>query len=150
MHCKLTAAVYIRHTNQQRPLILFLENDIVVVDRLKIRLGLTSIVRAPQYRNSVFVSWTKHHPCLGALLRGIRDTVGGVGGDESRQQHHMIRSMADPRRTLELTGPGAFTDECGPEHAGGSEAVVVSHAASARLVAHRGIGTWKKGPRGGN
>jgi hypothetical protein len=129
---------------------LFAENAMVSVDWLKIHLGLTTIVRAPQYRNSVFVAWSKRHPCLGSLLRRIRDAVDGrtnaLSTRISRAQNRLLRTMAEPRRTLELTGPGAFTDECGAGQ-GGGVAVVASHAASAHFIVHRGLGTWKKNGR---
>ena len=99
-------------------------------------VGLTDLVRLPQRRNCIILA----HARCPLMLRSLQMIVDKF----SDVDHVPIR---EPARTLELTGPGIFTDAIDAlstdigELAGGFQLIHRSHG---RLHFHHiGMGTWK-------
>lgn len=135
-----------------RPGIIFVESFPVPwpVSNLALALGLTDMVRLPQYRNCIMVA-PEWHPALRATLDAIVMRANALSWHRS----------TEPARTLELTGPGVFTDAVSawqanrnidPEghfNADNSFSAVrepmlfVSRRGGRRYFQHIGKGSWK-------
>lgn len=97
-----------------------------------IGLGLTEVVRYPQYRMGIFAA-CKGHPALRRALDLIVERVN----------EGIIQTWPEPARTLTLTGPGLFTDAVS-EWVGSPGTAVVPRSVSLRHhYGHAGMGTWK-------
>ena len=96
-----------------------------------LKLGLTDLVRLPQRRNCIFMAPPRHALMLRTLELIIRkyDAAGGV------------QTKLEPTFTLELTGPGIFTDAI--DDIQGSRVQFVSRFEGLRYFEHVAQGSWK-------
>lgn len=136
--------------------VLFLETSLYdhPIGRFHWYLGMTpNFVRMPQLRQSIFYA-RKGHPQLLKLLHQIRKTVmvwEASGHSQlgtrmvSRSQVRHMESSGE--LTLELTGPGVFTDLMMPieedHHTSGFKSVVIPTWEGFHLVKYRTMGSWR-------
>ena len=99
-------------------------------------LGLTDLVRLPQRRNCLMVA-PRRDPLM---LRTLELVVARFDGEPNKPL------PPEPTRTLELTGPGVFTDAVQAERhtsPGGARLRFVSRLEGLRFFEHVAQGSWK-------
>jgi hypothetical protein len=102
-------------------------------------LGLTDLVRLPQRRNCIMVARARHPLMLRTLQKIARKVEAGRASGAP--------PPPEPTRTLELTGPGIFTDALEELRAEGEPAALalryVSRIDGRRYFRHVAQGSWK-------
>jgi hypothetical protein len=132
-------------------LVVMVENDSYdnFFGRLHWRLGISPLyARVPQLRQSFFYS-KQGHPKLLDLLFKIETNVRiwhrsqhkEIGNPllSARALHRMDRSGA---LTLELTGPGVFTDVIKPKSLG-QTSIILSSTDGLLIIRYSSMGSWK-------
>jgi len=101
------------------------------------RLGFTDLARLPQRRNCVMVSPARHALMLRTLNLIVSRFDAGFSGHQ----------IAEPQRTLELTGPAVFTDALQQLQREDSEQVhamrFISRYQGMQYFEHFAQGSWK-------
>uniref|UniRef100_A0A7S4F752 Alpha 1,4-glycosyltransferase domain-containing protein n=2 Tax=Chrysotila carterae TaxID=13221 RepID=A0A7S4F752_CHRCT len=77
-----------------------------LISLFALRAGLTDLVRLPQRRNCVMIAPARH-PLMLATLKRI---IAKFDADADAAKLPDTELTPEPTRTLELTGPGIFTD----------------------------------------
>lgn len=108
------------------------------LSRAFLGLGLTDLVRLPQRRNCLMVAPARH----ALMLRTLQLVVAKFDAERH------LAPQPEPTHTLELTGPGIFTDaiEALSVEAGGFAALglrLVHRFEGMQLFQHIGTGSWK-------
>jgi len=101
-------------------------------------LGLTDLVRLPQRRNCLMVAPPRHP----LMLRTLKLIVAKMHSERNPKQ------IPEPTRTLELTGPGVFTDALDEllreRDAASLGLTFVSRIDGLHYFCHVAQGSWKK------
>jgi hypothetical protein len=97
-------------------------------------MGLDTTIRYPQYRQSIMIAGPPGR-------RVFLDTLDMIVERFQTQWYEQFSHKA--WQTLELTGPGVFTDAMNHNLAQGSSSTVVSRKEGDKLFVHFRTGTWK-------
>jgi hypothetical protein len=137
---------YFARTTQSNDLLVLKEtldfgSDRLIRSLLQIRpfgvfhsMGLDTTIRYPQYRQSIMIAGPPER-------RVFLDTLDMIVERFQTKWYEQFPHKA--RQTLELTGPGVFTDAMNQNLAQDSSSTVVSRGAGDKLFVHFRMGTWK-------
>lgn len=138
------------HSRKHFGILLFEEANDSYWTRFKQWVGLSTMVRAPQYRQSIFGARARH-PAMLAAVQQITERMFAVSAGQQHPNMHFSYEEDRVRFTLELTGPGLFTDVCAAyvsdrgEH--GARVITLDHVTEYFMHVHSG--TWYEGGEGG-
>lgn len=111
--------------------VLMIENaSLGMFERLKRDLGITTVARVPQYRQSFMIAKPGHPGFLHVLDRVVDTFSSG-----------MWMKLHDPSRTLELTGSAMFTDVM-QEYDDCESTLVLSRHVSSKLYSRNHMDSW--------